>query len=95
MPKISFYFAKLQKIDFNLCNDHYSFNPRKCNSSSTLSSCIEREMLRVIIALPTSNEAVDIFEKTITGGFSWVNIRLAFDAEILLPNLINEAIKVI
>ena len=52
-------------------------------------------MLCVIIALPTSNEAVDIFEKTITGGFSWVNIRLAFDAEILLPNLINEVIKVI
>ena len=87
--------CKIAENRFQFMHDQYGFNPRKCNSASTLSSCIEREMLRVIIALPTSNEAVDIFEKTITGGFSWVNIRLAFDAEILLPNLINEAIKVI
>ena len=71
-------------------HDQYGFNPRKCNSASTLSGCIEREMLRVIIALPTSNVVVDIFEQTITGGFSSVNTRLAFDTEILLPNLINQ-----
>ena len=47
-------------------------------------------MSHVIIALPTSNQAVDIFEQTITGGLSSVNTRLAFDTEILLPNLINE-----
>ena len=87
--------CKIAENRFQFMHDQYGFNPRKCNSASTLSSCIEREMLCVIIALPTSNEAVDIFEKTITGGFSWVNIRLAFDAEILLPNLINEVIKVI
>ena len=75
---------------FQFMHDQYSFNPRKCNSASTLSSCIEREISRVIIALPTSNEAVDIFEQTITGGFSSVNTRLAFDTEILLPNLINQ-----
>ena len=46
-------------------------------------------MSRVITALPTSNEAVDIFEQTTTGGFSSVNTRLAFDTEILLPNLIS------
>ena len=61
---------------------------RKCNSASTLSACIEREMLRVIIALPTSNETVYIFEQTITG-FSSVNTRLAFDTEILLKSLRN------
>ena len=66
------------------------FNPRKCNSASTLSGCIEREMSKVIIALPTSSEVVDIFEKTLTGGFSCVNTRLAFDTEILLPNLENQ-----
>ena len=71
-------------------HDQYGFNPRKCNSASTLSGCIEREMLRVIIALPTSNVVVDIFEQTVTGGFSSVNTRLAFDTEILLPNLINQ-----
>ena len=46
-------------------------------------------MSRVIIALPTSNEAADIFKQIITEGFSSVNTRLAFDTEILLPNLIS------
>ena len=78
---------------FQFMHDQYGFNPRKCNSASTLSGCIEREMLHVIIALPTSNEAVDIFEQTITGGFSSVNTKLAFNTEILLPDLINEKKK--
>ena len=55
---------------FQFMHDQYNFNPRKCNSASTLSGCIEREMSRVIIVLPTSNEAVDIFEQTVTRGFS-------------------------
>ena len=46
-------------------------------------------MSRVIIALPTSNKIVDIFEQTITGGLSSVNTRLAIDTDILLPNLID------
>ena len=71
-------------------HDQYGFNPRKCNLASTLSSCIEREMSRVIIALPTSNGAINIFEEIITGSFRSVNTRLAFDTEILLPNLISE-----
>ena len=78
---------------FHLMHDQYGFNPRICNSASTLSGCIEREMSHVIIALPTSNEPVDIFEQTITRGSSSVNTRLAFDTEILLPNLINEEIQ--
>ena len=52
-----------------------------------LSGCIEREMSRVIIALPTSNEVADIFEQTITGGFSCVNNLLDFNTEIFLPNV--------
>ena len=75
---------------FQFMHAQYDFNPRKCNSASTLSSCIEREMYQVIIALPTSNEVVDIFESTITDGFSSVNTRLAFDTEILFPYLINK-----
>ena len=69
-----------------LMHDKYGFNPRKCNSASSLSGSIERDLSKVIIALPTSNETVDIFEQTLTGGFSCVNTRLAFDTEILLPN---------
>ena len=71
---------------FQSMHDVNGFNPRKCNSTSTLSGCISREMYRAIIALPTSNEIVDIFEQTITGGFISVNTRLAFDTDILLPN---------
>ena len=82
--------CEIAKNRFQFMHDQYGFNPRKCNLASTLSGCIEREISRVIIALPTSNEAVDIFEQTITEGCSSVNTRLAFDTEILLPNLINE-----
>ena len=47
-------------------------------------------MLRDIIALPTCNKVTDIFEQTKTSGFSSVNTILAFDTEILLPNLIQK-----
>ena len=52
-----------------------------------MSGCIEREISRIILALPTNLEHVEIFEETVTGGFSSVNTRLAFDTQILLPNL--------
>ena len=75
---------------FQFMHNQYGFNSRKCDSASTLSNCIERETYWVIIALPASNEVVDIFEQTITGGFSSVNTRLAFDTENLWPNLIKK-----
>ena len=52
-----------------------------------MSGCIEREMSRVILALPTKLDHVEIFEQTVTGGFGSVNTRLASDTQILLPNL--------
>ena len=48
---------------------------------------IQREMSRIILALPTKLEHVEIFEQTVKGGFSSVNTRLAFDTRILLLNL--------
>ena len=66
--------------------DKYGFNPRKFNSASTLSGSIEIDLCKIIISLPTNNEHVELFEKTLIGGFSFVNIRLSFDTEILLPN---------
>ena len=48
-------------------HDRYSFNPRKCNSASSLSGSRERVLSRVIIALPTTNKIVDVFEQTLTG----------------------------
>ena len=70
---------------FQFMQDNYGFNPRKCNSASSLSGCIEREMSKVIITFPTNVEHLEIFEKTVTGGFSCVNTRLAFDTSILCP----------
>ena len=72
---------------FQMMNDKYGFNPRKCNSASSMSGCIEIEMSRVILALPTKLDHVEIFQQAVTGGFSSVNTRVAFDTQILLPNL--------
>ena len=74
---------------FQAQQDTYGFNPRKCNSASSMSGYIEREMSNIILALPTKLEHVEIFEQTVTGGFSSVNTRLAFDTQILLPTLKN------
>ena len=52
-----------------------------------MSGYIERKMSKIILALPTKLDHVEIFEQTGTGGFSSVNTRLAFDTQILLPNL--------
>ena len=75
---------------FQAMHDSYGFNPRKCNSASTLSGCIKREMSKVILTLPTKVEHHETFEKTVIGGFSCVNNRLAFDTQILLPTTSDE-----
>ena len=38
-----------------------------------MSGCIEREVSKIIIALPTKDEHVEIFKETIIGGFICVN----------------------
>ena len=63
------------------------FNPRKCNSASTLSGCIQRDLSKVIIVLQISSAHIEIFEKTLTEGFSCVDTRLGVGTEILVPNL--------
>ena len=72
---------------FQAMHETYGFKPRKCNSASSMSGYIEREMSRIIIALPTKLEHVEMFEETVTGRFSSVNTRLAFDTQILFPSL--------
>ena len=49
-----------------------------------LSGCVHRDKSKCCIALPTDAEHVRVFEKTLIGGFSCVNTRLAFDTEMLL-----------
>ena len=64
-------------------NEKFKFNLRKCNSAGSFSGCVQ---CKCLIALSTKSEHVMLFEKTLIGGFSCVNTRLAFDASILLPN---------
>ena len=72
---------------FQLMFYEFIFNSRKCNSLSKLSSCIQGKQSKVILTLTTNNSIMETFEKTLTGGFSWVNTKLAFDTEILMQNL--------
>ena len=65
------------------------YNPRKINSASKLSRCIQREKSKVILALPTNNAIMETFEKTLMCGFSSVNTRLSFNTELLMPNVIS------
>ena len=58
-------------------------NPRKCTSTSTLSSCIHRYLSKAIISFPTNSKIVELFEKTLIGRMSCVNTRLAFDSLLL------------
>ena len=34
----------------------FGFNPRKCNSASSMSGCVEREKSKVILTFPTKYE---------------------------------------
>ena len=47
-------------------------------------------MSKIILALPTKYNHTEIFEETVIGGFNCVNTRLAFDSQILLPNLADK-----
>ena len=69
--------AHLQKM--------FKFNPKKCNSASSFSGCVHKDKSKCLMALPTDTEQVKLFERTLIGGFSRVNTRLAFDSQILLP----------
>ena len=71
---------------FRKMQDKFDFNPRKCNSASTLSGCVQRNQSNVIISLPTNFKHAEIFEKTLIGGFTCVNTRVGFDTEVLLAN---------
>ena len=61
----------------------FKFNPRKCNSASSFSGCAHRDKKKCCIALQRDAGHVRVFEKSLIGGFSCVNTRLAFDTEIL------------
>ena len=72
---------------FQQMQDKFGYNPRKSSSASTLSGCVQRDLSKVMIALPTEIEHAEVFERSLIGGHSCVNARLGFDTEVLLPNL--------
>ena len=71
---------------FQIMQEQFSFNPCKINSASTLSGCVQRDVSKVIIALPATYEHAEVFKKSLIGGFSCVNTRIGFDSEVLLPS---------
>ena len=74
---------------FQAMYEKSSFNPRKCNSASKLSGCIQREQSKVILALPTNNSIME----TLTGGFNCVNTQLSFNNKLLMANLTDTDYK--
>ena len=70
----------------------FKYNPRKCDSTSSFSGSVHRDKSKCLIALPTDAGHVRVFEKTLIGGFSCVNTRLAFDIQILLGDIKNEKV---
>ena len=72
---------------FETMRKMYGLNPRAYNLAGTSSGCIERNLSSVIIGLPINKEDMEIFEETLTGGFSGINTQLGFVTEIIFPNL--------
>ena len=70
----------------------FKYNPRKCNSASSYSGCVQRDKSKCLIALPTDAEHVRVLVKTLIGGFSCVNTRMAFDTQIFLNDKRNEKV---
>ena len=62
----------------------FKFNARKCNSASSFSGCVQRLKSKCCIVLPTDTEIVRVFEKTLIGGYTCVNMRMAFDTDLLV-----------
>ena len=51
---------------FEIMHKTYGFNPKKCSWAGAMSWYIEREMSKIILALPTKLEHVESFEQTVT-----------------------------
>ena len=70
----------------------FKFNARKCNSASSFSGYVQRNKSKCAVVLPTDAEIIRIFEKTLIGGYSCVNTRMAFDTEIFLKDSQKEKV---
>ena len=73
-----------------LLQEIFKYNPRKCNTASSFSGYVQRNKSKCVIAMPTDAEIIRVFEKTLIGGYSCVNTRMAFDTEIFLNDSKNK-----
>ena len=64
----------------------------QCNNASSFCGCLHRMKSKSSIALSTDAEFIRVFEKTLIGGFSCVNTRLAFDTDIVVKNPESEKV---
>ena len=70
----------------------FKYDPHKCKSASSFSGCDHRDKSKCLIALPTDTKHARVFERTLTGRFTCVNTRLAFDTQILLVDNKNKKV---
>ena len=83
-------YLKSKQLNYKFTKLLFKYNPRKCNSVSGFSGCVQRLQSKCVIALLTDAEIVRIFEKTLIGGYLCVNTRMAFNTEIFLKDAENE-----
>ena len=86
--------SRIYESRASFLNSKFKFNPRKFNSASYFSGCVQRDKSKCVIALPTNSEHVQLFERTLIGVFSGVNTCLAFDASVLLRNKNTTQVKI-
>ena len=48
-------FLEIMEKRFSIMQEETLYKPRKCNSASKLSGCMQREQSKIILALPTNN----------------------------------------
>ena len=71
-----------------LLQELFKFNPSKCNSASSFSGTKSKRN----IVMPTDAKKIRAFEKTLIGGYSCMNTRMAFDTELFLKDKKNERV---
>ena len=76
----------------SLLQQLFKYNPRKCNSANASSGCVQRLKNKCLIVLPVDAEMIRVFGKTLIGGYSCVNTRLAFNTDIFLKDSEREKV---
>ena len=60
---VIFLLTEIIESRFQAMQNTYSFNPRKRNSAISMSGCIEREMSKIILALPINLNILKFLRK--------------------------------